>query len=779
MQSGLYQIKKEWTYRMGQHFLRETRYNSDNIIHDLRGAVLSWYPFNCDGKILCITSGEADDGIVDMLNRRGVSVTTISVEKILTTDISEEFDYIIAVNQIELCQECKMLLSNLRRAIKPDGVFLLGVNNRFGIRYFCGDRDPFTNRNFDGIEGYRFADETGWNKNDGRMYAAYEIDDMLAESGWYDNDVRSNTRYSVFPGLSEAQYVFKDGYMPKEDLGIRIIPKYNSPDLIYMNEEQLYNSLVCNGMFHQMANAYLYEISFRDTAVANQVSISVDRGPERALATIMWESGVVDKRALYPEGIDNLKSLNDNMHYLKERGINVLPGRIKDNVYSMDYVDADVANVYFRNLLKEDKDLFLQELDKYIEIVRRSSETVLMDVEGKTEECFVRGFIDMVPLNAFYENGEFMFFDQEYTIDNLPVKALLLRIINVIYSVDAELEKICSKHSVFVRYGLNDRRELWERYSFEFMDDLLNAAKLSVFNENAKRNDTLVHTNRERLNYTRENYKKIFIDIFKDCESRQVYVFGSGLYGDRFITLFGDRINIAGVLDNNSDRHGKVINGIRIMSPEVLLGKNPREYKVIICVKKYGNIIKQLEKMGCQSYAIYDVNTAYDTVNIEESNNVSCANDVPDESGQIKKLYKKGYIAGVFDLFHIGHLNMFKRAKEQCEYLIVGVVSDEGVRKKKKTEPFIPFEERIQIVQACEYVDEAVEIPYEYCDSRDAYMKFRFDVQFSGSDYEHDNYWLAEREFLRKQGSDLVFFPYTQSTNSTKLKAVIDSFISR
>ena len=67
---------------MGQHFLKETRYNSNNIIHDLKGAVLSWYPFNCDGKILCITSDAPDDGIADMLNRRGLSVTTFSVEKI-------------------------------------------------------------------------------------------------------------------------------------------------------------------------------------------------------------------------------------------------------------------------------------------------------------------------------------------------------------------------------------------------------------------------------------------------------------------------------------------------------------------------------------------------------------------------------------------------------------------------------------------------------------------------------------------------------------------------
>ena len=136
--------------------------------------------------------------------------------------------------------------------------------------------------------------------------------------------------------------------------------------------------------------------------------------------------------------------------------------------------------------------------------------------------------------------------------------------------------------------------------------------------------------------------------------------------------------------------------------------------------------------------------------------------------------YHVGYVAGVFDLFHMGHLNLLRRAREQCDHLIVGVVTDEGVRKNKHTEPFIPFEERLAIVQACRYVDEAVEIPFEYCDTQDAYRKFGFDVQFSGSDYAHDPVWARKREFLRERGSDMVFFPYTESTSSTRIKALIE-----
>ena len=139
-----------------------------------------------------------------------------------------------------------------------------------------------------------------------------------------------------------------------------------------------------------------------------------------------------------------------------------------------------------------------------------------------------------------------------------------------------------------------------------------------------------------------------------------------------------------------------------------------------------------------------------------------------------RKKYHTGYIAGVFDLFHVGHLNMFRRAKEQCEYLIVGVVSDEGVRKFKQTEPFVSFEERIELVRACRYVDEAVEIPLNFGGTRDAWRLHHFDCQFSGSDYANNPEWIAEKEFLEEHGAEMVFFPYTEKTNSTRIKALIE-----
>ena len=144
-----------------------------------------------------------------------------------------------------------------------------------------------------------------------------------------------------------------------------------------------------------------------------------------------------------------------------------------------------------------------------------------------------------------------------------------------------------------------------------------------------------------------------------------------------------------------------------------------------------------------------------------------------DLPGQERKKYNVGYVAGVFDLFHIGHLNLFRRAKEQCSYLIVGVVTDEGVIRHKKASPKISFEERLEIVRACRYVDEAVEIPLDQGDTDEAYRRYRFDVQFSGSDYADDPKWMAKKDFLQRHGADLVFFPYTEGISTTQLKEII------
>ncbi|MBQ9046407.1 MAG: adenylyltransferase/cytidyltransferase family protein [Solobacterium sp.] len=132
------------------------------------------------------------------------------------------------------------------------------------------------------------------------------------------------------------------------------------------------------------------------------------------------------------------------------------------------------------------------------------------------------------------------------------------------------------------------------------------------------------------------------------------------------------------------------------------------------------------------------------------------------------KEYGTGLVMGVFDLFHVGHLNLIRRAKEHCDYLRVGVLSDELVQKFKGHAPVIPQDERMEIIRAVRYVDDVVLIddnPSRLLE----YSRRPFDCYFSGDDYIGNPYFEMEREKLREKGSDLVFLPYTQTTSTTKI----------
>lgn len=123
-----------------------------------------------------------------------------------------------------------------------------------------------------------------------------------------------------------------------------------------------------------------------------------------------------------------------------------------------------------------------------------------------------------------------------------------------------------------------------------------------------------------------------------------------------------------------------------------------------------------------------------------------------------------GYLSGTFDLFHIGHLNLLRRAKEQCDYLIVGVHKS-GAWKGKET--FIPFEERCQIVESICYVDKVIESYTEDCDAYDA---LHYNKLFVGSDYKGTERFMRYEEYFKDKGVEIVYFPYTKGTSSTQLR---------
>ena len=130
-----------------------------------------------------------------------------------------------------------------------------------------------------------------------------------------------------------------------------------------------------------------------------------------------------------------------------------------------------------------------------------------------------------------------------------------------------------------------------------------------------------------------------------------------------------------------------------------------------------------------------------------------------------------GYTTGVFDMFHVGHLNILRRAKEQCDYLIVGVTTDELCLSYKHKAPIVPYEERRAIIEAIRYVDEVV--PQIDRDKFGAWERLHFNRMFVGDDWKGSELFSTVEKRFTEVGVDIVYFPYTKGTSSTILREKI------
>lgn len=141
------------------------------------------------------------------------------------------------------------------------------------------------------------------------------------------------------------------------------------------------------------------------------------------------------------------------------------------------------------------------------------------------------------------------------------------------------------------------------------------------------------------------------------------------------------------------------------------------------------------------------------------------------------KKYKVGYVQGSFDMFHIGHLNLIKNAKSICDYLIVGVNSDELMKSFKHKTPIIPEDERLEIIEAIRYVDEAHIVTNR--DKLEALDKFHYQALIMGDDWKGTDFYKKVEQQLKEKNAEVVYFPYTKTTSSTLLRDAIYERVNR
>ncbi len=618
----------------------------------MRESILNWYEFRPEASVLEIINEESP--VKELLKRRCRTVSSIRFSDV-NFDVSEKYDYVICLEALEYVSDPKSFLQGMIGLLKSDGRIIFSVDNRFGLKYFCGSGEKHTGVPFMGINGYyrniRLEDSS---KNSaatgiGRSFSIGEITSLIKESG-----AENYKFYYPVPDSLMPQMIFTDAWSNGINAAERL-NDYNYHDEKMLGiEHRIMSEMIDAGALHFLADSFLVEVSpSGELSDIDYAVVTTDRGETYGMATTIRSQGRVYKRPLWSEGEENLKKLYSYTEELAEKGVPVVRSELRQDeigyYLDMPLVKKTGLTYWMEEAVSENQEIFVRIFDKIFEYIKLAFSP---DETGKG-----RTFMDLAPCNCFMnEEGNMapedllLFYDQEFVSEDGTPEYAMYRTIKYFFQSSRKAREAYDPERLYERYGITPYRRMeFEEKETAFIASLRNTEKYKWL-----------------LQASTPDYNRIFENTLK--------------------------LN-SGEIPDESDETDKA---------------------------------------------------------------------------ETKKKYHIGYVPGVYDLFHTGHLRLFERCKEKCDILIVGVLTDELVEFYKGKKPVIDYENRKAVIEGLKVVDKVIPVDFNNTDKIKAWEMLHYDCHFSGDD--HVGHWKDVEEELRKRGSAMEFFSYTQGISSTKIK---------
>ncbi len=754
-----------------------------SYLSELANGLFGWYPFETDKTILQI--GSWFGAFTEMLSFRCQNITIVegnayracmtgkrlkNIEnlEIINKDILDyckicdvQFDYIILavdenVDEIPDLATYTQILESVKGVLNKEGKLLFAVPNRFGVKYLCGVPDPYTKIRFDGMT-----------ENNSGLYR-FDREELLSlVKGLGFSDVKI---YYPMPDHHQTQLIYTDDLRPASDVCERLHVYHSYKTDRLMDEWILTGRLAKNDVLYGFTNSFLIEAGNTPCSSVVYSALSVERDRSRAFATNIYDNETVEKIPLYPDGQTGIQQLLNNTSELSRRGIPVLSMEKKDGHVVMRRVCQLSFLRYLKEIAGRDKSLFEDGINKLYHYILCSSEHVPASQNAMAEYApdhdwgviLKKAYIEMIPVNSFWNDGDILFYDQEFTKENCPANYVLFRALRDIYTFSPEIGEIISLDEMKKKYRLTDTWEFYEEEEERFQTVLRRRNLFTGFYPWIQHLHETVQENRRQFDVLETEKDYDYFNAISHLDGRRIVLFGAGRMAEHYLNRYSREYPPIYIVDNNPDKWGSKKDGIEIKDPKAILKLMPGAFRVVITMRDYESVVAQLEQMGIgpDSYRIF----------IREMDQLLGGKLV---NPMLDGKYNIGYVTGVFDLFHIGHLNLLKNCKSRCHYLVAGVLTDELTKQDKHKTPFIPFEERMEIVRQCKYVDRVIPVDFHNTNKVDAWKELKYGCLFSGSDHEGQPYWTWLQRQLRSLGSELEFFPYTQSTSSTMLQTAI------
>lgn len=515
---------KEGEYR--DILAADKRYDIFLHLSPMRHSLLNWYDFRENASILEV-NGEYG-ALTEYLCSVADTVTTLVrtkeaahiVEKrcerfsnlkviIGNLDALEEnnrYQYVLMTEGLEyLCNGYRGTkvyseeLTKLKEFLAEDGTILLATENRYGLRYFCGERDPITKIPFAGLNRYLGGNGGGY------VFSRQEIIEIL--TGLHGLKYKF---YYPLPDYRFPQMIYTDSYLPGGNLKERLLTPTRDISTMLMDENRLYDDIAANDVFPFFSNSFLIECNFNGKFNATEyAALTTDRGKEHGFVT-MIESGRVIKKALHEDGKKAVERLEKNIRKLENTGVKTVPHNISGLQILMPRIDQPTLSQVLKDTIRTDPEQYREWFRILYQEILRSSEPGIFEkskFQNYNSEADIWGpilktaYIDMVPINCFadQEKKELIFFDQEFVLQNAPAGYVMFRALKYTYFFMPFAKGIVSLDEMKREYHLEQAWNYYNEEEREFVADNRDYKTYGNFNKWCKRDKKQILANIERL----------------------------------------------------------------------------------------------------------------------------------------------------------------------------------------------------------------------------------------------------------------------------------------
>ncbi|MGB4660444.1 MAG: LicD family protein [Mobilitalea sp.] len=537
---------------------KEDRWEVYSQLAPMRTALFQWYEFKKDASLLEIEGGfgaltgifcdkcqevittESSEFLAEAIQLRYKSRDNLKIYegRVEEMDFNRKFDYIILSGTLEKIngqygshEGYIQFLKKITLLLNTEGTILIAVDNRYGIRYFCGEEEEYTRKPFAG---------TNHQQKKGYSYHRQELIELLKSAG-----VHQYKFYYPLPDYKLPQVIYSQDYLPEGSLYDKMISFNKNKMTLIARENDLYPDLTDNHVFEFFANSFLVECSeTQNFCEVIYSEVDMDSGKESAYITILKKNNVIVQKALSNSGEDRIRRIHTNLEEMAKSGIKVVSHTYQEEQLSMPFLQKEKLSDYLGKIIRKNQIEFIKILDQFYDRIVSSS------VHSSGEEnrlkkyrnpeggvILQRAYLDMLPTKCFYINKEFVFFDQIETEDNYPANYIFYCALKELYMSYPDINRIVSRNTLLVKYSLMEYEVIFDE---EEKQRIKNQQKYGVYqqfkerteidsiqiNRNINRLLYEAHTNNPEINEKMAQIRKVQMNLYKEfqklCDSNDL-----------------------------------------------------------------------------------------------------------------------------------------------------------------------------------------------------------------------------------------------------------------